>query len=334
MYHLAVVHDVERQSPKGVLRWAYATRSHCLQKYSPSDFTVDRYSDDDTHKGWRQFNGYDLLFVLDYALAGSYVSHARSAEFAGPIVVSFNKDHRSRHKEWIETLRVADFVVVNNVDRYLQGGIQPRTCCISNGLDLDHWRVTTPFADRPERAIWCGGTGVKKKKGYHDILMPLAPMLEAEGIKCEFRPVTDITPDQVLTPDEQLAWYNSARYVLCASETEGTPGYLLEAMACGCVPVSTYVGNVPEFALPQPPLVVQSRTPEAYRQAILSMRSHPSRDAQYWSDLVLEEIRQRWGYGPPASRADHFFSLFRRLIDDGPESVEPFIHWDVEPEDI
>lgn len=334
MYRIAIIHDVERQSSRGPIRWAYATRSNCLQKYAPSDFEVCRLSDADTHGGgWRRIvgRGVDVIFALDYALAPSYVRHARQAGFEGVIVGSFNKDHRSREREWLHVLDCGlDWLIVNNVSRWRRGGVQPRTCCISNGLDLDHWRATTPFDQRPERAIWCGGTGPAKKKGYAEVLVPLKSILERDGIECDFRPVSDITPEQVKTPDEQLAWYNSARYVVCASETEGTPGYLLESMACGCIPITTNVGNVPEIMKGElHPLVVKKRTLEEFARRIGWLRGESS-----WSDWAAREMRLRWGYGPPANRAEYFFHLFRRLIDDGPDSIEPFCHWDVKPEDI
>jgi glycosyltransferase involved in cell wall biosynthesis len=305
-----------------------------LQKYAPADFVVDRFSDQEIHSlGWANLRSYDLVFFLDYAKARYYVSRVREAGFTGPIVFSFNKDHRSRGQEWLEVLGQADFVIVNNRDRYEYGGVQPKTCCISNGLDTEHWRSTVPFDQRPQKAVWCGNTGIKKRKNYNRVLASLRKLLQTEGIECDFRPVVEFTPAEVLTADEQLAWYNSARYVVCASDTEGTPGYLFEAMACGCVPVMTKVGNVPEIGILSDVCVVSEPSAERFRDKIVEIRdSQHGVAAEVMSSEVKSEMWTRWGYGPPARRADYFFQLFRRLIDGQP--VKPFCHWDVKAEDI
>jgi glycosyltransferase involved in cell wall biosynthesis len=305
-----------------------------LQKYAPADFTVDRFSDQDLRRlGWERLAGYDLIFALDYSLAAHYSLQAEAVRFRGPLVFSFNKDHRSREREWCVTLWVADWTVVNNRDRYEYGGVKPKTCCISNGLDTEHWRSTTPFNDRPQKAVWCGRSGAKKGKNYDSVIAPLRALLESAGVQCDFRAITGMTDRQVLTPDEQLAWYNSARYVVCASETEGTPGYLFEAMACGCVPVTTQVGNVPEVGILSDVCVVSEPSAERFRDRIVEIRdSQHGVAAEVMSSEVKSEMWTRWGYGPPARRADYFFQLFRRLIDGQP--IKPFCHWDIKPEEI
>lgn len=53
--------------------------------------------------------------------------------------------------------------------------------------------------------------------------------------------------DKCLTPGEMPDFYNMADVIAIASDAEGDPRPLIEGMACGCFPVTTDVGIVPEL---------------------------------------------------------------------------------------
>jgi glycosyltransferase involved in cell wall biosynthesis len=157
--------------------------------------------------------------------------------------------------------------------------------------------------------------------------VPLQAPLERAGFLHHFRPITSIDPSQVYDQHQMSIWYNDASYVLCASETEGTPNGLLEGMACGCVPIMTECGNVPEILVNRENgMIVDEPTVPAFLEAITYAREHRER----LSAAALESI-QSWGYGPPGYRANYFYSLFRALIERGPQGVKPFsyrdVHW-------
>jgi polysaccharide pyruvyl transferase WcaK-like protein len=93
-------------------------------------------------------------------------------------------------------------------------------------------------------------------KGLEDILRPAtAPDFElrlAEG---------------GLNSVEMVDFYNSIDVLCVASTAEGEPLTLIEAMACGCFPVTVDVGIVPELVRHGSNGLIVNRTPAAFRAA-------------------------------------------------------------------
>lgn len=72
-----------------------------------------------------------------------------------------------------------------------------------------------------------------------------------------------------LTLREMVDFYQSIDVILCASDAEGCPRPVLEAMSCGKYPVSFPVGIVPEVVSgPDYGLIVNERTVEGMRRAL------------------------------------------------------------------
>lgn len=274
---------------------------------------------------------YDLVYLLEYAVA----SHARRLidkclpHNRPVLVISHNSDRHRRGEFWANVVRSADFVIANNRCVFDFFGRPERTCNISNGVDENDFYVTTEIEDREHRIIWCGSTSAKKGKGYPDILQPAVAELTDLGFICDFRPIDDINERVVYPTERQRNWYNSASYVVCASSTEGTPNFLLEAMACGCAAVSTRVGNAIEFGDDGKNVIFFERDSKSFVAAILKARE----DRKRLSEEAVKTMRG-WSYGEPGRRAEYFYQLFRRLINDGPNSVKPFCHLEITPESI
>ena len=101
-------------------------------------------------------------------------------------------------------------------------------------------------------------------------------------------------------------WYNESKYVICCSYTDATPNYVLEAMACGCVPISTQVGNAMEFGRQFQNICFAPRDIDAFYSALMYARENFDR----MQKASLETIRE-WGWD---KRAKMYFDLFDKLV--------------------
>jgi hypothetical protein len=131
----------------------------------------------------------------------------------------------------------------------------PRICLANNGYSPDLFHVTEERRGRKMTMCWVGNVE-DSVKGIKDILVPAAgdswPIDIASNMKhsdlCEF--------------------YNRHDVFLVASRHEASPLPLMEAMACGCFPVCTDVGIVPELVAHKVNgYIVRERSVEAFREA-------------------------------------------------------------------
>lgn len=311
-----------------VRAWAYWRRAMGLQKFCPPNYIVDvaEYRS----MNWPDLAKYDLVFLLEYTGALTLMSmmarHCPDAQ----LVVSHNSDSMRRRSLFDQNHKEADYVVCNNRDAFEYFERRERSCCISNGIDPDLFSVTTPIAERPHKVIWCGSSS--KGKNYEGILRPLESRLESAGFEVDFRPIDgngwdktgEVKREVVYDDDTQRDWYNSASYVVCASDSEGTPNYLLEAAACGCVPVSTECGNILEFGRHEVNCLL---VPQEMR-AFLDAMEYARKNRERMSAAIVETMRP-WSY---VERAPYYFALFDALI--AGRTPDPFLYSEKTPETI
>ncbi len=108
--------------------------------------------------------------------------------------------------------------------------------------------------------------------------------------------------DQCLTQGEMSDFYNGLDVITIASDAEGDPRPLIEGMACGCFPVSTDVGIVPELVTDGVNgLILPDRLPATFRRAyewcrdnIAHVREQGRRNA-----LAMRNTRT-WAHVAPA----------------------------------
>jgi glycosyltransferase involved in cell wall biosynthesis len=164
-----------------------------------------------------------------------------------------------------------------------------------------------------------------KGKGYQEILLPLADDAKELGFESDFRPVDEVNANTTQTTAEMHHWYNSGSYIVCASRSEGTPNTSLEGAACGCVLVTTKVGNALEWGRDGENMLFADRNREAFLEALLLARDNRER----LSAAGAAEMRNKWAYGEPANRAAVFYWLFRQIIENDARDLKPFSYLDV-----
>ncbi len=297
--------------------WAYARRTEALKKYAPADFAVVTNCVGNRRPLFGREDTTDIVLLLDYV----HAEHVRTVIMQSAVdfvnlpmfVASFNADPNRRQDWWPRIAGQADWVIAVNRQRYEQRGDVKNCCYIPNGVDLDIFKPTVPWAERPNRALWIGTQRSRKIKGYDSILRPLKGMLPGKGIECDFRLLDD--GDKLMTAEEMAAWYNTGRYILCASESEGTANTITEGAACGCIPMSTHVGNIRDW---------NTEDNCAPIGGTLAAFENGVRYAFKYGESLSDEAARtmlKWGWD---ARAEEYWSLFRRLLDGGPDAIPPY----------
>ena len=299
---LRIIYDVEG--------WAFSHTARALQKYAPPEFDVsiaplsrDRVDDPGRALGPTEP---DIVFAMHTGVAKARLVNAeiRARGWRPRVVGGWSAGWPLRVEEFPARRREADLLIVNNQLTWERLGRPAGTVVCPLGVDLDVFHVTRPIEARPPRVLWTGSEFWRAVKGYDDYVVPLARRLEALGVPTSLHLVDPKRGD--IRPHREMAdWYNTGTVLVCASAAEGTPNPALEAAACGCVVVSTAVGNMPELIRTGENGYLVERSVDALlagvqaalaNHAVLARRLHA--DVQAWS----------W-----AGRSVAYFAVFRHV---------------------
>ena len=304
--------------------WAYHRRAAALEKHAPPGFDVRTATVAEVTRDWTPLTGRRLVFLLDYAHTQLFRQQMEMRAPQALLVTSYNADENRRQDWWSQICGASDWVVCVNRSRFFHRGAQRNCCAISNGIDTEIFRPTVPVEQRPDRALWCGRR-VGGHKGWERVLLPLVEELPKHGFQTDFRLVEN--DGQQLDTGEMVQWYNTGAYILCASDSEGTANPVTEGAACGCVPVSTKVGNIIEWGMSRKNCMLVRADARQFVDGLLYARQNKRR----LSAGAVLEMRERWDY---RRRAPYYYALFRRLLDAGPRAVKPFCWSDVAPGEV
>jgi len=103
------------------------------------------------------------------------------------------------------------------------------------------------------------------------------------------------------------AWYNTGTIYVCASQREGTPNPALEAASCGCVVVSTPVGNMPELIEDGHNGRLVARDVDALLEAIVEVQARYQPMAEN-----MQQTIEGWDW---RHRAREYYDLFQQVLD-------------------
>ncbi|PZX55963.1 glycosyltransferase involved in cell wall biosynthesis [Algoriphagus ratkowskyi] len=136
---------------------------------------------------------------------------------------------------------------------------------IPNGFDTDFWKDQN--LDRLPNSLISIATGTSKRsraivKGY-DLIEKLASLhpdinITLVGDENYSSPSQNIKVVGKQSRSELHKLYNSNHIYLQLSTSEGFPNALAEAMACGCIPIGSAVGAIPEI-IGSPELILKTK---------------------------------------------------------------------------
>ncbi len=237
-------------------RWAQARTARAVSRYLADEFEcrVVFESHAPNLSAW----DCDLLYVSSWDSTWH-----RQFDFEPAKIVKAVTDHRWQAHRW-QAMSPADFVStwlgdvghVTCTSERLRSTLEPFRAVEWTPVGFD------PFVF-PGHAPWRGplrfgwaGNRADESKGVDRILLPAA------GDEFELA---------IAGGDLQLAamgeFFRSVDVFALASEHEGTPLTLVEAMASGCFPVCVDVGVVPEFVEHGVNGLIVERDPDAFREA-------------------------------------------------------------------
>jgi glycosyltransferase involved in cell wall biosynthesis len=186
---------------------------------------------------------------------------------------------------------------------------------VDDGVDLDFFKPRNlerlGDTNRPLILGWTGNSrwgmsvdGIDHK-GFHSIIKVALEDLQAEGV-----PVDGYFIDREVNRlpfDKMPDYYNSIDIYLCASDIEGTPNTVLEAMACGVPVISTNVGIVPQaFGPKQSEFIILERSVAAFKQAMQRLVGDP--ELRLRISTENRERIQEWSWKVKTQNWESFFN--------------------------
>jgi len=225
--------------------WAYWRRVQALVRFAPKDITITPAMSFDLVG----LAAVDVVLLLDYVFAKQLRRIIdKLPEAQRPrLVTCFNSDDKRRQTLRKTVCQVSDWVICNNERARQACAVDgfANVCHIANGVELDEFRLERPIDSRPDRVLWLSSVNAVTRK-RHALVVESTTAIHGAGFELDCRVIGPESQNRI---PNMAAWYNSGSYVLCTASSDATPNYMLEGMACGCVGVSTPVGNLADEAI-------------------------------------------------------------------------------------
>ena len=283
--------------------WAYYWQCMIMKKYAPPDMNI-RCEINTTNSNFLKTSNCDLVLQMCHGDAGNTKNHINSSSGHTILVTIYSLGWNYNNQLLTDCIGPSDFVVCNNIEMWQKYGKHPKTCSISNGVDLNTYYVTDPIKERKHKVLWIGSIIHRSVKNYDSIIVPLSEMLKKENIPYDLRLVDSMGSNR-MNQDQMKEWYNTGTIYVVPSSCEGTPCPLLESSACGCIPVSTRVGNAPELITHGVNGYLCDTNAESLFQGI--------KDA-IRNQTVSENMQHTIKLWDWKERSEQYFDLFRKLI--------------------
>lgn len=278
--------------------WAYHSTTTALVKYAPPDMKITH-----SHRLPPNLPEYDLVVILPFPRAQRFAPQCRLYGVKTVLGCYIQLPHFEA--EFEASAKFADHIVFNcmlSYNHWKKNHDMSNVTYIPQGVDSDLF-FNEKRPGRKDLALLCSsehfrilkGTEIAKRCNYVDIH------------------IADSTNHR-MGPADMRALYNQYKVYCCLSEYDATPTPALEAAHCGCVVVSTPVGNMPELIS------------HGFNGFLLSNRDPDLVDHMVWSacynyeamsyNMSVDIVGWDW-----RTRSLLFYDLFRSLCTTNPDCV-------------
>ena len=248
--------------------WAYHRRAEGMVRYAPPNCKVVAASNGAEYRAIEHHRAqklplarmalktYEAVLLCDMSMEFGIYCNSRIGRLIGSTMWLHDKynpddwrtrgvaDHRNRQllSEIFDNTNVV--LVHSKQQRDGLDGLHPNIhlapYCVDPELFYIDGRIPAPRLRIGWNAPVVGPDGVK---GFREIMVPLfCRICDAVEWRIETR-----SPSNAMGIEELRAWYNSLDVFLCTSVAEGGPQAPFEAAACGCVVLSTDVGQISDW---------------------------------------------------------------------------------------
>jgi glycosyltransferase involved in cell wall biosynthesis len=304
--------------------WCYDNKAHVLKdKITNHKIEVGYVDTSDPAKLWTNMiekNEYDVIWMLGTFLPtirenkefiqkmnhrgvrvllsvnGLYGPGSLQSDHVEYMLVSGGELHESTNTDLISGdselakrlpyIKEFNSVTVNNLACWhllKQAGLD---VSITPDGAADLFKYDVPIEEREFKVIWVGARIRAKHKG-HDLFLQLRDRLAREAIGF-IDIVGDSQTGDMHTLKEMNDLYNESVIYCCLSESEGGPGPLVESIQCGCVPITTRVGQSEDIDN----IFICDRNVDAFVEKILHLKEN--RDVLHKMSHAVREEAKRW----------------------------------------
>lgn len=201
-----------------------------------------------------------------------------------------------------------------------------------NYIDCTTFEKRTPIDDRPVDIVFVGR--LEKVKGVDNIVQTI-PALVNQFPRLQVTFVGDgdrrgdlerfvdrhgirdnVTFTGWVSPEEVPSCLNDARLLLMPSVSEGVPKTLLEAMACGTIPVATSVGGIPDIVEEEVNgFVLSDAEPKTIEQTVVTVLERD--DLEEISDNARDHVVEHHSYSRVRARYRAFLPEDSMSVSEG-----------------